>query len=32
MTNNNIVLFDMDGTLSEPRQKFHSELLLDCLL
>ena len=26
---NNIVLFDMDGTLSEPRQKFHSELLLD---
>jgi hydroxymethylpyrimidine pyrophosphatase-like HAD family hydrolase len=25
----NIVLFDMDGTLTEPRGKFNTELLLD---
>ena len=29
MINNNIVLFDMDGTLTEPRGKFNTELLLN---
>lgn len=29
MIKNNIVLFDMDGTLTEPRDKFNTELLLD---
>tara|TARA_R100000808_G_scaffold23969_1_gene54079 strand:+ start:2177 stop:2977 length:801 start_codon:yes stop_codon:yes gene_type:complete len=28
MKNNNIVLFDMDGTLTEPRGKFDTELLV----
>ncbi len=29
MINNNIVLFDMDGTLTDPRGPFHTELLLN---
>ena len=29
MINNNIVLFDMDGTLTEARGKFNTELLLN---
>ena len=29
MTNNNIILFDMDGTLTEARGEFKTELLLN---